>query len=130
TSKSWARNCVTSSRTWYSAPPCTNGTCASQTRIVGRIRCPARRQMVPRGFSASPLRGVAERDHVAVEDDVLLAFEAQLAMVAACGERTAREQAIARDDFGANESSRDVGVNRTGGFLCRRAVWNRPRTAL
>ena len=37
-------------------------------------------------------RRVAEVDHVAVEDDVLLAFEPQLAVIAAGRERPAREQ--------------------------------------
>ena len=65
-------------------------------------------------------RGVAEIDHVAVGDEVLLAFEPQLAVIAAGRERSAREQRVARHDFGANESALDVGVNRARRFLRRR----------
>ena len=54
---------------------------------------------------------MAEVDHVAVEDDVLLAFEPQLAVVAAGGERAAREQVLVAHDLGADEAALDVGVD-------------------
>ena len=114
-----ARSWRTSSRTWNSAPPCTNGTCASQTshRIV---------RIIYRRIYHVACRNV---DHVAVGDEVLLAFEPQLAVIAAGGERAAREQPIARHDLGADEPALDVGVNRAGGFLRRRVARNRPRAA-
>ena len=65
-------------------------------------------------------RGVAEIDHVAVGDEIVLALEPQLAVIAAGGERAAREQPFARHDFGADEAALDVGVNRAGRF--RRGV--------
>src|SRR5262245_46419377 len=65
-----ARSCPTSSRTWYSAPPRTNGTWASQTRIV-------------RKTARMLSRGVTERDYVAVLHRIVLPLQSELAMVAA-----------------------------------------------
>src|SRR6185295_9231573 len=73
-SASWpcTRSSATSSLTCDSAPPRTKGTCASQTRTV-----------LAMGQSASG--GVTKIDDVAVDDDVLLAFEAELSVFAASG---------------------------------------------
>ena len=60
---------------------------------------------------------MTEIDDVAVEHDVLLAFETQLAVVAARRERSAREQVLVTDDFGANEPALNVGVDLPGGVL-------------
>src|SRR5260221_1465739 len=75
-------------------------------------------------------RREAEVDDVAVLHDVFLAFEADFAMVAARGHRTARDERIVADDFGADEAARDVTVDLAGGELRRRSAWNRPRAAL
>src|SRR5688572_3204542 len=63
---------------------------------------------------AIALRRVAEVDDVAVLDDVLLAFEAQLAGVAARGHGPARHERVVTDDLGANEAALNVAVNFAG----------------
>src|SRR5258708_10715091 len=74
-------------------------------------------------------RREAEVDDVAVLHDVFLAFEADFAVVAAGGHRTARDERIVADDFGADEAARDVAVDLAGGELRRRPARNRPRAA-
>src|SRR4051812_32288174 len=91
----------------------------------------SRRPTNGRAWDARMLsRRVAEIDHVAVEDDVLLALEAQLAVLAARAERAAREQVLVADDFGADEAALDVGVDFAGRELRRRVARNRPGAAL
>src|SRR5581483_562278 len=75
-------------------------------------------------------RREAEVDDVAVFDDVVLAFEAHLAVIAAGGHRAARDQMVVADDFGADESPLDVAVDLAGGELRRRVTRNRPGAAL
>ena len=75
---------------------------------------------------AGPLDVEAEVDDVAVGDDVLLAFEAQQALVAAVGERLELEEVLAGDDFGADEAALDVGVDGAGGLLGVGAAADRP----
>src|SRR6266568_1694826 len=99
---------LVSSRTWISAPPCTNGTCASHTTTV-RIGMAGNARIVS--------RGVTEIDDVPVEHDVLLALETQLAVIATRGERPAREQVLVADDFGADEAALNVGVDLAGRAL-------------
>src|SRR5437899_3246113 len=68
-------------------------------------------------------------DDVAVRDDVVLSFEADLAVIAARGHRSARDQMVVADHFGANESAGDVAVDLRGGELRRCLPRNRPRAA-
>src|SRR6266480_4090980 len=75
-------------------------------------------------------RGKSEVDDVSVLDHVLLAFEADLAVIAARGHGAARDQMIVPDDLCADESPRDVAVNLAGGQLRRRPARNRPGAAL
>ena len=49
--------------------------------------------------------GVTEVDHVSVEDDVLLAFQPQLAVIATGGERLACQQVLVANDFRPDESA-------------------------
>ena len=55
-----------------------------------------------------------EVDHIAIEDDVLLAFEAKLAMVTARRQRAAVEQVLVADNLGADEPAGDVAVDLAG----------------
>src|SRR5438093_4526284 len=112
-----------SSRTCTSAPPCTNGTCASQTTTV---RIDINGAESPEIVS----RRVAEIDHVAVLDDVFLAFQPELAVIAARGKRAARQQVLVADDFRADEAPLDVGVDLARVRLRRRPARNRPGPAL
>ena len=66
--------------------------------------------------------GVAEVDDVAVLDDVFLAFEADLAVFAARRHRSARDERVVGDHFGADEAALDVGVDFAGRLLRRRAA--------
>src|SRR3990170_3618827 len=72
----------------------------------------------------------SEVDDVTVLDHVLLALEADLAVIAARGHRAARDQVIVPNDLGADESPRDVAVNLACGQLGRRPARNRPGAAL
>src|SRR2546422_8907664 len=67
---------------------------------------------------------------IAVLDDVLLAFEAHLAMVTAGSHRTAGNQRVVGNDFGADEPPGDVAVNLAGRQLCGRLARDRPGAAL
>src|SRR5262245_30978826 len=62
----------------------------------------------------SELRGVAKIYDVAVEDDVLLALEAEFRVVAAARDRSARQQVLVAAHFGADEAALDVGVDLAG----------------
>src|SRR6202008_2482861 len=75
-------------------------------------------------------RGGAEVDHVAIEHDVVLALEAKLAMIAAGGDRTSREQMLVAHDLGADEAALDIGVDLAGCQLRRRVTRNRPGPTL
>src|SRR5207247_1689743 len=76
------------------------------------------------------LRGESEVDDVAVLDRVLLAFETDLAVIAAGGHGAAGRQMVVRDDFRADEPARDVAVNLRRGELRLRVARNRPGAAL
>src|SRR4051812_7419872 len=85
----------------------------------------------PRAWArVPPLRRKPEIDDVAVLHDVLLALEANLAVVAAGGNRAAAGQRVVADHLGTNEPARDVAVN----LACREGRWctpgNGPRAAL
>src|SRR6478735_9379248 len=75
------------------------------------------------------LGGVTEIDDVAVFDDVFLAFEAQLAAVAARRHRPARHEGVVGDDLGADEPSRDIAVDFPRRIEGARAAPNRPGAA-
>src|SRR4029079_11761714 len=115
-----ARSSGTRLRTCSSAPPSTKGTCASHTSTVRIVI----------GHADRPLCGEPEVDDVAVLDDVLLALQAPLAVIAADGHRPARDQRIVCHDFGPDESTRDVGMDFTGGILRGRPARNGPGAAL
>src|SRR5438552_8429532 len=70
-----------------------------------------------------------EVDDIAVVNDIFLAFEAELAVLAARGHGSSRDQVIVADDFRADESASDVAVNLAGGELCRRSARDRPGAA-
>src|SRR5437773_124861 len=105
---------ATRPRTCASAPPLTNGTCASQTRTV---------------LALTWLRGEPEIDDVAVLHDVFLALEPHLAVVAAGGHRAARNERIVADDLRPDEAPRDVAVNLARGELRGRLARDRPGAA-
>src|SRR5262245_50466280 len=67
-----------------------------------------------------------EVNHVSVEDDVLLAFEPQLGVVAAAGDRAAREQVLVAADLRADEAALDVSVDLAGGVLRVGSAGDRP----
>src|SRR5207244_2121427 len=71
----------------------------------------------------------AEVDDVAILHDVVLALEADLAVIAARGHRSARHQRIVADDFGADEAARDVAVDFACGELRGRPARDRPGAA-
>src|SRR6266851_4717110 len=95
---------------------------------IGPFNYPITR--LPNYEIADALRGESEVDDVAVLDRVLLAFEANLAVVAAGGHRAAGNQMIVGDDLRADEPARDVAVNFPGGELRLRVARNRPGPAL
>jgi hypothetical protein len=70
---------------------------------------------------------VAKIDHVAVEDDVVLALEPKLGMIAARGERAPSQQVLVAADFRADEAALDVSMNLAGRVLCVRAARDRAR---
>src|SRR6185503_8611324 len=113
---SWPRavSAAASSRTRISAPPCTNGTCASRIRMR-------------RGITSGC---VAEIDDIAVLDDVLLAFETDLAVFAAGLHRAARHQRVVGDHFRADETALDVAVDFARRQLRGGVAGDRPGAAL
>ncbi len=72
----------------------------------------------------------AEVDDVAVADRVVLALQADFAVIAAGRERAARDQVVVRHDLGPDEAALDVGVDLARGQLRVRVAGNRPRAAL
>src|ERR1700730_13424850 len=103
--KPWRLSSSTRPRTWSSAPPWTNGTCASQTRTV-------------RTDGIARLSREPEIDDIAILDDVLFSFEPDLSVISAGRHRSSGRQTVIRNDLGANESSRDVAVDLSRGNLC------------
>ena len=53
--------------------------------------------------------------HVAVSDDVFLAFEAELAGIAGAGFAVQRDVVLIRDRLGADKALLEVGVDHAGG---------------
>src|ERR1700731_3333766 len=88
------------------------------------------RAMARGGEWARNLRGEAEVDDVAILHDVLLALEPDLAVIAAEGHRAPADQRVVADDFSADESPRDVGVDLAGREVRCRAPRDRPGAAL
>ena len=78
----------------------------------------------------APLSGVPEVDDVAVLHHVLLAFEAQLAVIAAGLHGAAGDEGVVADHLGADEPARDVAVNLAGGVERDRAAADLPGPAL
>ena len=62
-----------------------------------------------------------EVDHVAVADDVVLAFQVQLGVGAAGGRGAEADEIFPPDDLGLDEAAREVGVDGAGGLgpCCR-----------
>src|SRR5436309_11052076 len=92
--------------------------CARERRTSTITQSPPRR-----------LRRKSEVDDVAVQHDIVLAFEPDFTMIAARGHRPARHQRIVADDFRANESTGDVTVDLARRQLRRGASWDRPGSA-
>src|SRR5450830_187514 len=82
------------------------------------------------GMARIVSRGVTEIDHVAVEDDVFLALETELGVIAAGRERASRQQVFVAADFRADEPALDVGVDLSRRVLRARAARDRPRAIL
>jgi hypothetical protein len=59
----------------------------------------------------SPLRIKPEMHHVAVGDDIFLAFKTQLAGIARTGLAAQRDVIVIRDGLGADEALLEIGVN-------------------
>src|ERR1035437_925419 len=96
-------------------------------------RCPigaatVRERLV--GWSVSSQLAVADHQDVAVFDDVLLAFQTELAFVAGAGIAAEIDQRLPVHHFGANELLFEIGVNRAGGFDRRAVHGNGPGAAL
>ena len=62
------------------------------------------------------LRRKPEMHHVAVGDDILLAFQSQLADVARAGLAAALDVIVIRDRLGADEATLEVRVDRACGL--------------
>src|SRR4029077_10837083 len=73
-----------------------------------------------------PLDIEPEVRDVAVLHDVLLAFEAEEAGVAAGGEGLQADEVVAGDDLGADEAALDVGMDGAGGVSGTAAATDRP----
>src|SRR5215207_7462480 len=71
-----------------------------------------------------------EVDHVAVLNDVLFAFSAQLAKLARLVQTAGANQVVIADNLGSDETTLNVGVNLGGCLDCRGASPNRPGPAL
>src|SRR5690606_23479158 len=67
-----------------------------------------------------------EVDHIAVFDDVFLAFDAQFPGILALGFTAVTQQVLPPDDLSFDEPALEVTVNHAGGFRCSRALTHRP----
>src|SRR5437868_4761353 len=76
--------------------------------------------------AAPSLSRMAEVYDVSILNDVFLALEPKLRVFTACGQRTALQQRLTRDDLRANEAALNVAVNLAGGQLRVRAARDRP----
>src|SRR5262249_57457101 len=94
----------------------------------GTGRGAGRRALAPRRRVPSSC-GEAEVDDVAVLDDVVFALQAHLAVIAACGHRSACDQRVVAHHFRTDEAPGDVAVDLTGGELRGRLPGDRPRAA-
>src|SRR5438093_4732120 len=65
-------------------------------------------------------------DDVAVLDDIIFAFQAELARFFALRLAAVCDELVVRDHFGANKSTLDVAVDFACGFLCGCAMSDRP----
>jgi len=65
-------------------------------------------------------------DHVAVLDDVILAFQAPFAGFARAGFAVAGDEVVVSDDLGADEAALEVGVDDTGALRRRGPDAHRP----
>src|SRR5690242_19683233 len=72
----------------------------------------------------------AEVDDIAVSDDVVLAFEAELPRLAAFRLAAITDEVFVGNDFGADKPALDVAVNLSRGFPRRRPLADRPRLDL
>ena len=68
-----------------------------------------------------------EMHHVAVGDDVVLAFQAELARIARAGFALARDIIVIGDGFGADEALLEIGVDDAGGLRRASSPWSRSR---
>src|SRR5258706_4478807 len=72
----------------------------------------------------------AEMDDVAVLHGIVLAFEAELARLAAFGVAAVADEVVVGHNFGADEAALDVAVDLSGGLARRRPLPDRPRLDL
>src|SRR5690606_33280445 len=78
-----------------------------------------------RSSSASDVE--PEMHHVSLLDDVLLAFETELARLLCALLAFVGDEVLVSDDLGANEPLLEVGVDHAGGLRRRRADADGPR---
>src|SRR5271154_3359939 len=92
--------------------------------IVSSARTTKRRRIM-----VSPCRShiELEQHHVAVLDDVLLAFHAVEPLLAGGGDRAAAQEIIVGDGLGLDEAALEIRMDHAGGFRRGVARVNRPR---
>ena len=71
-----------------------------------------------------------EVQHVAVLDDVVLAFLAQLARFTRAGFAVVGDIVLVRDGFGLDEALLEITMDHTGAARCRPAMLERPGARL
>src|SRR5687767_1866506 len=89
---------------------------------------PDPRPPTPNPFSLLDIE--PEVNYVAVLNDVLFAFQSELALLAAAGLAPQLDQILEADNFSSYETALDVGMNRARGAVRGRPAPYRPRAAL
>src|SRR5258708_18945219 len=90
----------------------------------------ARLRRAMSGHDGILLRGKAEMQHVAVGDDVVLAFQPQLADVARAGFAAALDVIVIRDGLGADEAVLEIRMDHAGGLRGARTLGDGPGARL
>src|SRR3990170_9072408 len=94
---------------------------------------PGARNLVLHGLLAARSAasdGEAHVEDVALADDVVLALDAQLAVVLRLFHRADGDELVVADDLGPDEAALEVRVDHAGGLGCLRAVADLPRAGL
>ena len=68
-----------------------------------------------------------EMHHVAIGDDIVLAFQPEFARLARAGFAFARDIIGIGDGFGADEALLEIGMDDAGGLRARVSPWSRSR---